>query len=45
MKIEIPDKLISDIKTACHGYDIPESPKEIQQTIESILTKWIEDNQ
>lgn len=42
MKIEIPDKLISDIKTACHGYDIPETHQEIQQTIESILKEWIE---
>lgn len=43
MKIEIPDKIISEIKTACRGYDIPETQQEIQQTIEAILTEWIKD--
>lgn len=42
MTIEIPDWLVSKIKEASQGYDIPETNEEIASIIVDVVSDWAE---
>lgn len=43
MIIEIPDWLVTKIKEASEGYDIPQTNEEIQSVVIDVVSSWAED--